>query len=96
MWHSPGDSITLTNDQGDLIPIHSTLKKASNIGDAIAQCGGTRAENKMLYKAGSGSNHVVIWSYITGTDRRTVRAQTVLRLDASFNTRYGVKYYVFA
>jgi hypothetical protein len=34
--------------------------------------------------------------YITGTDRRTVRAQTVLRLDASFNTRYAVKYYVFA
>jgi hypothetical protein len=26
-----------------------TLKKAANIGDAIAQCGGTRAENKMLY-----------------------------------------------
>jgi hypothetical protein len=77
MRHSPGDSITLTNDQGDLIPIHSkniyqtrinlghakgphdtgktefsrTLKKASNIGDAIAQCGGTRAENEMLYRS---------------------------------------------
>jgi hypothetical protein len=75
--HSPGDSITLTNDQGDLIPIHSkniyqtrinlghakgprdtsktesnrTLKKASNIGDAIVQFGGTRAENKMLYRS---------------------------------------------
>jgi hypothetical protein len=76
MRHSPGDSITLTNDQGDLIPIHSkniyqtrinlghakgprdtcrtefgrTLKKASTIGDAIAQCGGTRPENRMLYR----------------------------------------------
>jgi hypothetical protein len=27
------------------------LKKASNIGDAIAQCGGTRAENRMLYRS---------------------------------------------
>jgi hypothetical protein len=77
MRHSSGDSITLTNNQGDLIPIHSkniyqtkinlghakgprdngktefgrTLKKASNIGDVIAQCGGTRAENKMLYRS---------------------------------------------
>jgi hypothetical protein len=76
MRHSPGDSITLTNNQGYLIPIQSkniyqtrinlghakgqgdicktefgsTLKKASNIGDAIAQCGGTRAKNKMLYR----------------------------------------------
>jgi hypothetical protein len=28
-----------------------TLKKAANIGNAIAQCGGTRAENKMLYRS---------------------------------------------
>jgi hypothetical protein len=28
-----------------------TLKKASNIGDAIAQCGGKRDENKMLYRS---------------------------------------------
>jgi hypothetical protein len=77
MRHSPGKSITLKNDQGDLIPIQSkniyqtrinlghakapgdtcktalgrTLKKAANIGDAIAQCGGTRAENQMLYRS---------------------------------------------
>jgi hypothetical protein len=44
----------------------------------------------------SGLNHGVISKDITGTDRRTVRAQTVLRLDASFNTRYPVTYYVFA
>jgi hypothetical protein len=76
MRHSPGNSITLKNDQGDLIPIQSknvhqtrinlghakatgdtcttefgrTLKKADNIGDAIGQCGGTRAE-KMLYRS---------------------------------------------
>jgi hypothetical protein len=77
MRHSPGDYITLTNDQGDLTLIQSkniyqtrvnlghakgpgdtgktefgrTLKKAANIGDEIAQCGGTRAENKMLYRS---------------------------------------------
>jgi hypothetical protein len=28
-----------------------TMKKASNIGDAIAQCGGTRAKNKILYRS---------------------------------------------
>jgi hypothetical protein len=28
-----------------------TLKKESNIGDAIAQCGGTKAENKMQYRS---------------------------------------------
>jgi hypothetical protein len=43
-------------------------------------------EHQFLVLAGSGSNHVVIWKYITGTDRHTVRAQTVLRLDASFNS----------
>jgi hypothetical protein len=72
MRYSPGDSITLTNSQGDLIPIHSkiiyktrinlghakgpgdtgktefgrTLKKASNIGDAIVQCGGKELKTK--------------------------------------------------
>jgi hypothetical protein len=77
MRHSPGDSITLTNNEGDLIPIHSKnvykteinlghaegpgdtcktefgrkLKKASNIGDTIAQCGGTRAKTNMLYRS---------------------------------------------
>jgi hypothetical protein len=77
MRHSPGDSITLKNDQGDLIPIQSkniyqtrinlghakspkdtgktelgrTLKKAVNIGATIEQCGGTRSENKMLYRS---------------------------------------------
>jgi hypothetical protein len=77
MRHNPGKSITLKNDEGDLIPIQSqniyqtrinlghakspkdtcrtefgrTLKKAVNIGIAIAQCGGTRSENKMLYRS---------------------------------------------
>jgi hypothetical protein len=72
MRHSPGDSITLTNNQGDLIPIHSkniyqrrinlghakgpgdtgktefgrTLKKASNISDAIAQCMGNKSRKQ--------------------------------------------------
>jgi hypothetical protein len=69
---TPGEFITLKNDQGDLIPIQSkniyqtrinlghakapgdsrktkfgrTLKTAVNIGDTIAQCGGTRSETK--------------------------------------------------
>jgi hypothetical protein len=34
--------------------------------------------------------------YITGTDRRTVRAQTVLSLTQPYNTGYRVKYRVFA
>jgi hypothetical protein len=34
--------------------------------------------------------------YITGTDRRTVRAQTVLDCFKAYNTRYAVKYTVFA
>jgi hypothetical protein len=77
MRHSPGDSISQTNDQGNIILIHSkniyqtrinlghvkgpgdtvktefgrTMKKASDISDVIAQCGGTRAENKMLYRS---------------------------------------------
>jgi hypothetical protein len=34
--------------------------------------------------------------YITGTDRRTVRAPTVLSLTQPFNTGYRVKYPVFA
>jgi hypothetical protein len=36
MRHSPGDSITLTNDQGDLIPIHSKniYQTRINIGHA--------------------------------------------------------------
>jgi hypothetical protein len=58
--------------------------------------GAKGATRRHISKAGSGLNHGVIWKYITGTDRRTIRAQTVLRLDASFNTRYAVKYYVFA
>jgi hypothetical protein len=41
-------------------------------------------------------NHAQYPKYITGTDRRTVRAHTVLRLDTSFNTRYAVKYLFFA
>jgi hypothetical protein len=36
------------------------------------------------------------WKYITGTDRRAVRAQTVLKLVAGYNTRYAVKYPFFA
>jgi hypothetical protein len=77
MRHSPDESITLKNDQGDLIPIQSesiyktrinlghakapgdscrtefdqTMKKAVSIGDVIAQCRGTRSENKMLYRS---------------------------------------------
>jgi hypothetical protein len=34
--------------------------------------------------------------YITGTDRHTVRAQTVLSLTQPYNTRYEVKYPFFA
>jgi hypothetical protein len=76
--HIQGESITLKNDHGDLIPIKSkniyqtrinlchakspadscnkteferTMKKAVNIGKAIAQCGGTRSENRMLYRS---------------------------------------------
>jgi hypothetical protein len=40
--------------------------------------------------------HAQISKYITGTDRRTVRAQTVLSLKQPYNTRYGVKYPFFA
>jgi hypothetical protein len=48
------------------------------------------------FQAGSEWNPARYWKYITGTDRRSVRAHTVLRLDASFNTRYAVKYAFFA
>jgi hypothetical protein len=37
-----------------------------------------------------------ISKYITGMDRRTVRAQTVLDCFKAFNTRYAVKYKFFA
>jgi hypothetical protein len=34
--------------------------------------------------------------YITGTDRRSVRGQTVFSLTHPYNMRYAVKYYFFA
>jgi hypothetical protein len=46
-------------------------------------------ERIIYLEAGSHLFHSLISDYITGTDRRA-------RLDASFNTRYAVKYYVFA
>jgi hypothetical protein len=49
-----------------------------------------------VHKASSPPNHVVIWKYITGMDRRSVRGQTVLSLSRPFNTGYRVKYPFFA
>jgi hypothetical protein len=40
---SPADSCKIEFEQ--------MLKKSTDLGDAIAQCGGTRAENKMLYRS---------------------------------------------
>jgi hypothetical protein len=39
---------------------------------------------------------VLISKYITGTDRPYCSRKDCFKLDASFNTRYAVKYYVFA
>jgi hypothetical protein len=36
--------------------------------------------------------HAQISKYITGTDRRTVLAQTVLSLTQPFNARYALEY----
>jgi hypothetical protein len=46
--------------------------------------------------AGSGSNHGVIWKYITGTDRRYCPRTDYFKLDATFNTGYRVRYPFFA
>jgi hypothetical protein len=51
---------------------------------------------RIMLKASSPPNHVVVWKYITGTDRRSVRGQTVLSLPRPFNTGYRVKYHIFA
>jgi hypothetical protein len=48
------------------------------------------------HKASSEWNPVPFGKYITGTDRRSVRAQTVLSLLRPFNTGYRVKYPFFA
>jgi hypothetical protein len=50
----------------------------------------------LLLKARSEWNHAQYPKYITGTDRRTVRAQTVLSLTQPFNARYAVEYLFFA
>jgi hypothetical protein len=39
---------------------------------------------------------VLIWKYITGTDRRSVRGQTVFALTHPFNARYAVEHPFFA
>jgi hypothetical protein len=41
-------------------------------------------------------NHAQYPKYITGTDRRTVRAQTVSDCFKAYNTVYAVKYLFFA
>jgi hypothetical protein len=48
-----------------------------------------KSNNKLIDKASSEQICARYSPKITGTDRRA-------RLDASFNTRYAVKYYVFA
>jgi hypothetical protein len=47
-------------------------------------------------KAGSRWIHVLILKYITGTERRSVRGQTVFALTHPFNTGYRVEYHFFA
>jgi hypothetical protein len=47
-------------------------------------------------QARSGWNHAQYPRYITGTDRRTVRAQTVSDCFKAFNARYAVEYLFFA
>jgi hypothetical protein len=46
--------------------------------------------------ASSGWFYVLISKYITGTDRLHCSRKDCFKLDASFNARYAVKYYVFA
>jgi hypothetical protein len=54
MWHSPGDYITLANDQGDLIPIQSKIiyKTRINLGHAKGPRDTGKTEfNRTLKKA---------------------------------------------
>jgi hypothetical protein len=46
----------------------------------------------MSIMARSKWNHAWISKYITGTDRRSVHAQTVSVFFIAYNTRYAVKY----
>jgi hypothetical protein len=62
---------------------------AVSLDDSIQSDLDSHANMIVLGKAGYHSIHRLISNYITGTYRRA-------RLDASFNTRYGVKNYVFA
>jgi hypothetical protein len=49
-----------------------------------------------IFPGRSKWNHAQYPKYINGTDRRTVRTQTVLSLTQPFNARYAVEYLFFA
>jgi hypothetical protein len=110
MRHSPGELITLKNDQGDFIPIQPkniyqtrinlghakaprdscktefsrTMKKAVNFGEAIAQCGGTRSENKMLYRSvwKPAVEYTLLQSFLSGKKLKSIEQACMPKLYA--------------
>jgi hypothetical protein len=110
MLHSPGESITLKNEHGALIPIKSknifqtrvnlghakspastckteferTMKKAVDISNAIVQCGGTRSENSMLYKAvwKPAVEYILPQSFLSEKQLKTIEKASMPKLYA--------------